>query len=241
MRLVSHQMRDVINYANRGSVGLALSELANPILHHNHGTRIRRLTSSDLKKYKTISANDVTGDLAAVCQIAETLASFSIYTPLLSIVSNLEMLIELNLPGMDINELPVSIGNLKCLQILNLQVNRISILPSSIGNLTSLKQLDISNNFLAELPESIGQLQSLVSLDISKNYRLATLPDSIGNLISLERLVATNISLEYLPDTFVGLTSLRMIDISNNFLTSDPKVLERLPQLIAICLSGNPI
>ncbi|QDU11039.1 hypothetical protein [Gimesia aquarii] len=72
----------------------------------------------------------------------------------------------LSLHGMDIDELPESIGQLSQLTDLDLGGNILTSLPESLGELTQLTELDLSLNDLELLPESIGQLTQLKSLVI---------------------------------------------------------------------------
>jgi Leucine-rich repeat (LRR) protein len=105
---------------------------------------------------------------------------------------------ELDLHGMELTELPESIGQLTQLTSLNLSSNQLTTLPDSLGQLTQLTSLNLSSNKLTTLPDSLGQLTHLTELDLSSN-QLTTLPDSLGQLTWLHSLDVSNNRLATLP------------------------------------------
>ena len=53
---------------------------------------------------------------------------------------------KLNLSGMKLTELPVSIGKCTHLEELNLSNNQLTTLPDSLGQLTQLQSLNLESN-----------------------------------------------------------------------------------------------
>ena len=91
---------------------------------------------------------------------------------------------ELKLNGMELTELPESLGQLTKLQELNLAGSDLTSLPEWLGNLTQLQSLDISSNDLTSLPEWLGNLTQLKVLNLEES-RLTALPETLGNLTNL--------------------------------------------------------
>jgi internalin A len=147
---------------------------------------------------------------------------------------------ELDMSGMDISELPDSIGNLTSLTFLDLRNNQLNALPDSIGNLTSLIFLDLRNNKLNTLPDSIVNLTNLTFLYLSSN-QLNALPDSIVNLTSLTFLYLSSNQLNALPELLGNLTNLTYLDLSSNQLNALPELLGNLTNLTYLDLSSNQL
>ena len=120
---------------------------------------------------------------------------------------------ELDLAGMDLEELPPEIGELTELEVLILgkwdreaKGNRLKTLSAEIGQLSQLTTLDLSDNQLSSLPPEIGQLSQLTTLDLSSN-QLSSLPPEIGQLSKLTTLDLSDnqLSRQLLPLTNLGL------------------------------------
>jgi Leucine-rich repeat (LRR) protein/GTPase SAR1 family protein len=146
----------------------------------------------------------------------------------------------LSLSGMEITELPESLGQLTQLKALDLRYNKLSPLPESLGQLTQLKALDLSYNQLSSLPESLGQLTQLQALDLSSN-QLSSLPESLGQLKQLQALDLSSNQLSSLPESLGQLTKLQDLNLSSNQLSSLPEALGQLTQLQALDLSSNQL
>jgi len=146
----------------------------------------------------------------------------------------------LDLSGLDIKELPESIGDLKSLRRLKLHNNQLEILPEAIGNLGNLKELDLECNQLKSLPESIGRLRNLEGLNLSRN-QLEILPEAIGNLGNLERLDLEVNRLESLPESIVNLGSLRHLSLAHNQLKILPELIGNLESLKYLNLAHNKL
>ncbi|MBE0680290.1 MAG: hypothetical protein IH589_00110, partial [Anaerolineales bacterium] len=155
---------------------------------------------------------------------------------------------ELDLSGMELTELPESIGDLTQLHKLNLgrnydtpdwDKNRLTTLPESLGRLTQLQSLDISYNQLTVLPESLGQLTQLQSLSLNNN-QLTVLPEWIGQFTKLVTLMFGNNHLPPLfPVVVKQLIKIRDIRFSNNKFSSLPEWIGQLKDLETIICKGN--
>jgi Leucine-rich repeat (LRR) protein len=110
-------------------------------------------------------------------------------------------LVELDMSGNLLVEVPDVIGALRNLQKLDFHDNRISTVSPKIGSLASLQRLSLHSNSIEELPEEIGELRRLTYLTLHHN-EMRALPGSFGKLTSLIRLSAHVNDLEVLPDSF---------------------------------------
>jgi GTPase SAR1 family protein len=147
---------------------------------------------------------------------------------------------ELDLSGMQLTELPESIGQLTQLTSLNLSFNQLTALPDSLSQLTQLTSLDLSYNQLTALPDWLSQLTQLTSLYLSFN-QLTALPDSLGQLTQLTKLNLSHNRLTALPDWLSQLTRLTFLDLFGNQLTALPPSLAQLEHLTKLNLNGNPL
>ena len=75
----------------------------------------------------------------------------------------------LELQGMELAELPETIGQLTGLQSLNLFGNRLRVLPIVLKQLKRLEKLNLSYNQLTELPDWLEEFACLQSLWLYKN------------------------------------------------------------------------
>lgn len=178
-----------------------------------------------------------------------------------SIVIEQRRISQIRMVGINIEELPKSIGNLDSLKILNLNYNQLPNLPKEIGRITTLEELLLRKNTITELPKTIGKLMRLQKLDLTRN-KLKTLPRSItklkrleylnlnfnnfqnlskkiGNLKSLEYLFCDYNQLTNLPSIFHKLRSLRRIDLHGNKLKTIPRALLSLNSIKQISLSRD--
>ena len=114
-------------------------------------------------------------------------------------------IIEMNLSGCVLSELPTFVRRFPMLEVLDLSFNMIEVLqesglrsmhalislnikgnllrvvPDCISALTSLTKLEIGNNLLSTLPESIAEMENLITIDVRQNV-LVRLPNRLGNL-----------------------------------------------------------
>ncbi|XP_074353201.1 TMV resistance protein N-like isoform X2 [Apium graveolens] len=131
-------------------------------------------------------------------------------------LGNIQTLKELNARGLNVSNLPDSIGRLSKLVKLNLSSNLyIETLPDTFCNLRALEVLSIDNcKFLKALPVNFGNIESLTKLN-AERLTILRLPDSIGRLGKLVELILSyNSNLETLPDTICNLRSLEILDIT---------------------------
>jgi len=108
-----------------------------------------------------------------------------------------EKLTELDLSGLDLEELPPEIG--KCTQLETLLLgkrdeekeecvgNKLTEFPDAVLQLTNLKILSLVKNQITEIPDAIGQLSDLTQLDLSWN-QITAIPEDIGQLSNLTEL-----------------------------------------------------
>ncbi len=144
---------------------------------------------------------------------------------------------KLNLVGMQLAELPESLGQLTQLQRLDLSANRLTALPEWLGQFTQLQELNLAANQLTELPESLGQLTQLQELNLAQN-QLTKLPKWLGQLTQLQQLYLYFNRLTELPEWLGQLIQLRVLFLSQNQLTELPDWLGQLTQLLTLDLSN---
>ncbi len=128
------------------------------------------------------------------------------------------------LTGMQLPELPPSLGNLRSLQELVLKSNLLSHIPDWLCGLEKLIVLDVDNNHLENLPPAISNLKNLKELFLRDNY-LENLPESLGAMGSLERLYLCNNRLCVLPRSLADLSSLKHLDLHHNWFIKFPEFL----------------
>jgi Leucine-rich repeat (LRR) protein len=114
-----------------------------------------------------------------------------------------------------LDELPENLGILEGLIDLDLSGTAIKELPSSIGHLTSLTYLKIKEcKDLLCLPSTICNLKSLQSLDLSGCSKLENLPENIGNVKGLRTLILSGTAIKNVPSSIVLLENLKKISRS---------------------------
>jgi len=138
--------------------------------------------------------------------------------------------------GVEITQLPESLGNLSELTYLGMQGCGLTDLPNSLGTLVLLEELIVYNNDLGG-PSGSGTMndgvfENLTNLRILKmhsNPNLMELPESICNCSSLEELYSYNtgydsygdqcygcVGLWFLPECLHQLTNLRKLHVNGN-------------------------
>ncbi|MCE9559994.1 MAG: leucine-rich repeat domain-containing protein [Armatimonadetes bacterium] len=153
-------------------------------------------------------------------------------------VGQLTQLGKLSLSGNQLRELPVVISQLTQLQTLDLNGNKFEELPTFIGQLTQLRNLSLSGNQLRELPVAISQLTQLQALNLSGN-KLNKLPAVIGRLVRLRTLNLIITPLSELPATIGELTRLENLLLIGTRLTELPIGIGQLTRLQQLFLDGN--
>ncbi|XP_016650463.1 PREDICTED: TMV resistance protein N-like [Prunus mume] len=169
-----------------------------------------------------------------------TLSACSSLKKFPDIEGNMESLLELNLDGTAIEELPPSFGLLTGLTCLNLgDCKDLLCLPSSIQYLRSLKSLILAGcSKLDGIPENLNWFEFLEMLDLSgtalsqtssfaglsslKNLNLSdcnliegALLNGLASLYSLEILNLSGNKFVQLPQSFSQLSKLKHLDVSN--------------------------
>ncbi|XP_040365138.1 disease resistance protein RPV1 isoform X3 [Rosa chinensis] len=171
-------------------------------------------------------------------------------------------LVEVDVSGTSIKELPCSIGLLEGLVSMSLRdCKHLECLPSSVGGLKSLKylklsgcskldklpdelshvacleNLDVSSSGIRELPSSIGMLEGLVSMSLTDCKNLVRLPSSVGGLKSLKDLNLSGCSkLDKLPDELGHVACLEKLDVSGSGIGELPSSIGMLEGLVSMSL-----
>jgi internalin A len=161
-----------------------------------------------------------------------------------------EKLTQLDLSGLDLEELPPEIG--KCTQLESLVLgnwdeekrkwvgNKLTEFPEVVLKLTNLKILSIAKNQITSIPEAIGQLSNLTQLDLCRN-QITQIPEAIGQLSNLTQLSLTTNQITSIPEDLGQLSNLTLLDLSDNQITSIPEALGKLSNLTQLGLVSNQI
>ncbi|MEG5067514.1 leucine-rich repeat protein [Microcoleus sp. B3-A4] len=161
-----------------------------------------------------------------------------------------EKLTELDLSGLDLEELPPEIG--KCTQLETLVLgkldeekrkwvgNKLTEFPDAVLQLTNLKILNLSRNQITAIPEAIGQLSNLTQLYLNSN-QITSIPDAIGQLSNLIGLDLSDNQITSIPENLGQLSNLTGLDLSGNQITSIPENLGQLSNLKGLDLTHNQI
>lgn len=144
----------------------------------------------------------------------------------------------LSLKGLELREIPESIGQLVDLEELYLHHNKLTELPDCIGNLSKLRCLHLDDNKFTNISECIGQLVNLDELYLEEN-QLNSLPSSLEQLAKLRLLRASQNQLRHFPLCLTKCTNLLMLDLAHNQLEELPESLRDLDNLKVILLHGN--
>jgi hypothetical protein len=150
----------------------------------------------------------------------------------------------LNLAGMNLTELPDSIGQLTNLRSLILSRNQLKTLPNSLAQLKQLKELSINLNQLTNFPDVVGELEELSHLYLGQStggISLGSLPTCLRKLTKLIFLNCSNCDLESLPDWLSEFSVLKELFVYNNRLTDLPPSLAQLQFLSTLQLKDNPL
>eukprot|EP01114_Cavostelium_apophysatum_P007309 TRINITY_DN1938_c0_g2_i1.p1 TRINITY_DN1938_c0_g2~~TRINITY_DN1938_c0_g2_i1.p1 ORF type:complete len:1165 (+),score=384.97 TRINITY_DN1938_c0_g2_i1:206-3700(+) len=107
-------------------------------------------------------------------------------------------LVELNLSGNNLIDLPEAIGQLVGLEKLHVENNQLRFLPRTIGNLCNLKKFYVNHNELTELPEEIARLINLEVFHFSDN-NIRILPWGICSSLMLKEISLFNNPIESPP------------------------------------------
>jgi len=162
-----------------------------------------------------------------------------------------EKLTELDLSGLDLEELPPEIG--KCTQLETLLLggkfdeekeellgNKLTEFPDAVLQLTNLKILNLSMNQITAIPEVIGQLSNLRGLYLGDN-QITSIPEDVGQLSNLTQFDLSDNQITSIPEAIGKLLNLKQLDLSANHITQIPKTIGKLSNLTELDLSDNQI
>ncbi|KAI8494788.1 hypothetical protein Bbelb_273930 [Branchiostoma belcheri] len=149
-------------------------------------------------------------------------------------VQNLETnLLELNLTGKDLCNIPDTVLQHTEVEVLKLSFNKLKTLPKGISRLSKLKYLWLDFNEFEEFPEVVCELTSLEHLYLSQN-KLRHVSSRIGRLRNLKVLFLHKNELNELPNEIFHIPSIVDLHISENRLVELPEdigLLENLTML----------
>lgn len=146
----------------------------------------------------------------------------------------------LDLSGLNLNNLPRTIRKLTSLKKLSLKNNRLTDLPNIISELPNLQTLSLGYNQLTNLSDIICNLPSLQTLSL-RNNQLTDLPDVLSQLPNLKVLSLTNNQLTLLPDVLCQLPNLRTLSLGNNQLEALPDSIGKLSHITSLSLFNNQL
>lgn len=135
---------------------------------------------------------------------------------------------KLNLSGMRITELPVSICNMTHLQYLNLAYNKLSELPVGFEKLINLKHLNLTKNLIDEIPPVVFELKNLEELLLSKNF-IEKIPEDIGKLKSLKILIVNDNKITEVSESILKLKKLSAVSLYENPIYKQFNKLDNAP------------
>jgi internalin A len=124
-----------------------------------------------------------------------------------------EKLMELDLSGLELQEVPPEIA--KCTQLETLLLarsyekkkNKLTKFPDAVLQLTNLKILKLNHNKITSIRETIGQLSNLTQLTLFAT-QITQLPETIGQLSNLAELDLQSNQISQLPEAFGKLSNL---------------------------------
>jgi internalin A len=129
-------------------------------------------------------------------------------------------LTQLDLSGLDLEELPLEIG--KCTQLETLVLgkwdekwqrvgNKLTEFPDAVFQLTNLKILNLSFNKITSIPEALRQLSNLTQLNLRIN-QITSIPEALGQLSNLTHLHLNNNQITSIPEVFKQLPKLTIYE-----------------------------
>jgi leucine-rich repeat protein SHOC2 len=191
--------------------------------------------------------------LAASRKISLNLANMG-WTEVPLALQHFSQVVELDLSGNKLMELPAFVENLSHLKKLNLANNQITSLPEQIGRLNQLEELDLSGNLLSALPTGMKDMSQLTKLNL-KNNRFTAFPTVTKLLPRVQELALSQNGIEVLDiDAAVGsaveggsryaapFSSLKKLELDANKLALLPANFGRIFRgLSELLLQGNEL
>lgn len=155
-------------------------------------------------------------------------------------LSNLHYLLNLDLSGNLIKEIPDEISRLKNMENLTLNSNNITSISKKIKLLSKLIYLDLGSNYIRVIPSEFEWPEKLVTLDMSNNL-ITEFSGSLSKLQHLECLLLFQNKLRTLSKSIGNLTELIYLDLSDNDLAEVPETLLELKKISYLYVEGNDI
>ncbi|MEG4342869.1 leucine-rich repeat domain-containing protein [Microcoleus sp. A003_D6] len=168
-----------------------------------------------------------------------------------------EKLTELDLSGLELEELPPEIG--KCTQLETLVLgkvekgewidgkltpklitNHLIALPEELRSLVNLRSIDLSGNPFGKMPELLLRMKQLESLNLN-SIGLKEIPQEIGQLSNLTELNFRYNQIIQIPEVLGQLSNLTVLHLFNNQIAQIPQALAQLSNLTELYLSSNQI
>ncbi|MEG4864172.1 MULTISPECIES: leucine-rich repeat protein [unclassified Microcoleus] len=169
-----------------------------------------------------------------------------------------EKLTQLDLSGLDLEELPPEIG--KCTQLEKLVLgkverwqgfnvnpslkliipNQLRTLPEELRSLVNLRSIDLSSNPFGTMPELLLEMKQLESLNLTR-IGLTAIPEDLGKLSNLTRLYLSENQITAIPEDLGQLSNLTQLNLMSNQITSIPEDLGQLSNLTELDLHNNQI
>jgi len=146
---------------------------------------------------------------------------------------------QLDLSGLQLDEIPDAVFELTNLRTLLLYNNQITTIPDKANSLQKLRILSLNSNKLRYLPPVIGELSKLQELWVCENL-LTELPQEIVRLDDLFVIGMERNKITHLPNGISKMKTLGAIFADYNQITEIPVELADR-QWKALLFSGNPI
>ncbi|MEG4585574.1 leucine-rich repeat domain-containing protein [Microcoleus sp. MOSTC5] len=160
-----------------------------------------------------------------------------------------EKLTQLDLSGLDLEELPPEIGKCTQLEMLVLGeanqwsgvdgkwtpqpiTNQLSALPEEVRSLGNLRSIDLSGNPFGTIPELLLEMKQLKSLNLT-SIGLTELPEAIGQLSNLTQLNLSHNPIAQIPEAIAQLSNLTELVLWDNQITQIPDALAKLCEALA--------
>ncbi|MEG5138065.1 MULTISPECIES: leucine-rich repeat domain-containing protein [unclassified Microcoleus] len=160
-----------------------------------------------------------------------------------------ENLTELDLSGLELEDLPPEIG--KCTQLETLVLgeanrwigfdgkwtpqpitNQLSALPEEVRSLGNLRSINLSGNPFGTIPELLLEMKQLESVNLT-SIGLTEIPEAIGQLSNLTQLNLSHNPIAQIPEAIAQLSNLTELVLWDNQITQIPDALAKLCEALA--------
>jgi len=164
-------------------------------------------------------------------------------------------LTQLDLSGLDLEELPPEIG--KCTQLERLVLgkvekwewvdgkpklitNHLRTLPEELRSLLNLRSIHLSGNPFGKMPELLLEMKQLESLNLN-SIDLKEIPKEIDQLSNLTELNLSHNQIIEIPEVLGKLSNLTQLYLFNNQIAQIPQAFAQLSNLTGLYLGYNQI